>query len=202
MSNDLPTIYLARHGETAWTLSHQHTGRTDIPLTPRGEANARSLGERLRGIEFQRVLTSPLERARRTCELAGFDSAILLEPDLMEWDYGDYDGLTTVEIRRKNPDWSLFRDGCPGGESVEQIGARADRLITRLRASGGRQLLFGHSHIFRVLAARWLGLPPAGGRLLYLSTAALSVTGYEHSLDEPVIHLWNDDRHVQIDRPA
>ncbi len=123
MSNELPTIYLARHGETAWTLSHQHTGRTDIPLTSRGEANARSLGERLRGVEFERVLTSPLERARRTCELAGFLEKAALEPDLAEWDYGAYDGLTSAEIRRKNPAWSLFRDGCPGGESVEQVGA-------------------------------------------------------------------------------
>jgi broad specificity phosphatase PhoE len=197
MSNELPAIYLARHGETAWTLSHQHTGRSDIPLTPRGESNARSLGERLRGIEFQRVLTSPLARARRTCELAGFLEKAGMEPDLTEWDYGDYDGLTTVEIRRKNPGWSLFRDGCPGGESVQQVGARADRLITRLRELEGRQLLFGHGHFFRVLAARWLGLPPSDGRLLYLSTASLSIQGYEHSLEEPAIHLWNDDRHVQ-----
>ena len=201
MSNDLPTIYLARHGETAWTLSHQHTGRTDIPLTPRGELNARSLGERLRGIEFQRVLTSPLTRARRTCELAGVSSGAVIEPDLMEWDYGEFDGLTTAEIQRKHPDWSLFRDGCKGGESVEQVGARADRLLTRLRAKGGRQLLFGHSHFFRVLAARWLSLPPAEGRVLYLSTASLSIAGYEHSLDEPALHLWNDDRHVHTDRP-
>jgi probable phosphoglycerate mutase len=197
MSNELPTIYLARHGETAWTLSHQHTGRSDIPLTARGESNARSLGERLRGIEFERALTSPLERARRTCELAGFVQNAVIEQDLMEWDYGSYDGLKTAEIRRKNPAWSLFRDGCPGGESVEQVAARADRLIVRLRKIEGRQLLFGHGHFFRVLAARWIGLPPSDGRLLYLSTAALSILGYEHSLSEPAILLWNDDRHVR-----
>jgi broad specificity phosphatase PhoE len=196
MSDELPEIYLARHGETAWTLSHQHTGRSDIPLTERGESNARSMGERLRGMSFQRVLTSPLERARRTCELAGFLENAVVEPDLMEWDYGEYDGQKTVEIRRKNPSWSLFQDGCPGGESVEQVGARSDRLIEKLRVTQGRQLLFGHSHFFRVLAARWLGLPPGHGRLLYLSTASLSIQGYEHSLLEPVIHLWNDDRHV------
>jgi broad specificity phosphatase PhoE len=197
MSDLLPEIYLARHGETAWTLSHQHTGRSDIPLTARGESNARSLGERLRGMEFQRVLTSPLERARRTCELAGFLGKAATEPDLAEWDYGEFDGLTTAEIRRKTPNWSLFRDGCPGGESLEEVGARADRLIEKLRATPGRQLLFGHGHFFRVVAARWLGLPPEDGRLLYLSTASLSIQGYEHSESEPVIRLWNDDRHVR-----
>jgi broad specificity phosphatase PhoE len=198
MSNELPTIYLARHGETAWTLSHQHTGRSDIPLTARGESNARSLGDRLRGVEFQRVLTSPLARARRTCELAGFLEPSGIEPDLTEWDYGEYDGQKTVEIRRKNPGWSLFRDGCPGGESVAQVAARADRLIARLRAIEGRQLLFGHGHFFRVLAARWLDLTAGDGRLLYLSTASLSILGFEHSLEEPAIRLWNDDRHVRI----
>jgi probable phosphoglycerate mutase len=197
MSDELPEISLARHGETAWTLSHQHTGRTDIPLTQRGESNARSLGERLRGVTFQRVLTSPLSRARRTCELAGFLETAIVEPDLMEWDYGEYEGLKSVEIRRTNPNWSLFDDGCPGGESVEQVSTRADRLIAKLRATRGRQLLFGHSHFFRVLAARWLGLSPSHGRLLYLSTASLSIQGYEHSLLEPVIRLWNDDRHVK-----
>ncbi len=198
MSNELPQIYLARHGETAWTLSHQHTGRSDIPLTIRGESNARSLGDRLRGMKFHRVLTSPLVRARQTCELAGFLEDVVTDEDLMEWDYGAYDGKTSAEIRGENPDWSLFRDGCPGGESVEQVGARADRLISRLRAFDGQQLLFGHGHFFRVLAARWLGQPASAGRLLYLSTASLSIQGYEHSLDEPAIRLWNDDRHVRL----
>jgi probable phosphoglycerate mutase len=197
MPKDLPEVYLARHGETAWTLSHQHTGRSDIPLTARGESNARSLGDRLHGIVFQRVLTSPLSRARRTCELAGFIERSTVDRDLMEWDYGVYDGKTSAEIHRENPDWQLFRDGCPGGESVEEVGTRADRVIARLRAIDGRQLLFGHGHFFRVLAARWLGLPPREGRLLYLGTAALSIQGYDHSLDEPAIRLWNDDRHVR-----
>ena len=196
MSDSFPEIYLARHGETAWTLSHQHTGRTDIPLTERGERNARSLGQRLRGTTFGKVLTSSLVRATRTAELAGFGSVAHADPDLMEWDYGRYEGKTTAEIRKENPNWSLFRDGCPGGESVATVGARADRVIARLRGLDGRVLLFGHSHFFRVLAARWLGLIPADGRLYFLSTASLSILGYEHSLDEPVIRLWNDDRHV------
>ena len=197
MSDELPEFYLARHGETAWTISHQHTGRTDIPLTLRGERNARALGERLHGMVFTKVLTSSLDRARRTAELAGFGGVVEADPELMEWDYGDYDGKTTAEIRRENPTWSLFRDGCPGGESVAAVGARADRVVARLRGFKGRILLFGHSHFFRVLSARWLSLPPAGGALFYLSTASLSILGYEHSPDEPVIRLWNDDRHVR-----
>jgi broad specificity phosphatase PhoE len=197
MSDELPEFYLARHGETAWTISHQHTGRTDIPLTPRGERNASALGERLHGVVFTRVLTSSLDRARRTAELAGFGGVVEADPELMEWDYGDYDGKTTAEIRRENPTWSLFRDGCPGGESVAAVGARADRVLARLRSLQGRVLLFGHGHFFRVLSARWLSLPPANGALFYLSTASLSILGYEHSSDEPVIRLWNDDRHVR-----
>jgi probable phosphoglycerate mutase len=197
MSESLPEIYLARHGETAWTISRQHTGRTDIPLTERGERNAGSLGDRLRGLTFGKVLVSPMQRARRTCELAGLGEPAEFDPDLLEWDYGQYEGKTTAEIRRERPDWDLFRDGCPGGESVEAVGARADRILARLRRREGRTLLFGHSHFFRVLAARWLGLPAADGRLLLLSTASLSILGYEHSRDEPVLRLWNDDRHVQ-----
>jgi probable phosphoglycerate mutase len=196
MAESLPEIYLARHGETAWTISHQHTGRSDIPLTERGERNARSLGDRLRGMTFTKVMVSPLERARRTALLAGFGELGAVEPDLTEWDYGRYDGLTTIEIRKEQPDWSLFRDGCPGGESVAGVGARADRVIAKLRAIEGRLLLFGHSHFFRVLGARWLGLEPTDGRLFFLSTASLSVLGYEHSRSEPVIRLWNDVRHV------
>jgi broad specificity phosphatase PhoE len=196
MSEPLPKIYLARHGETAWTISHQHTGRSDIPLTERGERNASSLGARLRGMVFAKVLVSPLQRAGRTAALAGFGSVAEIDPDLAEWDYGRYEGLTTAEIHKQRPDWSLFRDGCPGGESVEAVGARADRLVTKLSAMDSQILLFGHSHFFRVLTARWLGLPPSDGRLYYLSTASLSQLGYEHSRDEPVIQLWNDDRHV------
>jgi probable phosphoglycerate mutase len=197
MSESLSEIYLARHGETAWTISHRHTGRSDIPLTERGERNARSLGDRLRGITFNTVMASPLERARRTAELAGFGEQSETEPDLMEWDYDRCDGLTTAEIRKERPSWSQFRDGCPGGESVQAVGARADRVVARLRGLEGCVLLVGHGHFFRVLAARWMGLAPRAGRLFFLSTASLSVLGYEHSRDEPVIHLWNDVRHVK-----
>jgi probable phosphoglycerate mutase len=193
----LPEIWLARHGETEWTITHQHTGRADIPLTARGERNALALGERIRGTTFTKVYVSPLQRARRTADLAGLDSLGELDPDLMEWDYGRYDGQRTDEIRKQRPDWSLFRDGCPGGESVADVGARANRLLARLQPLSGRTLLFGHSHFFRVLAARWLGLPASSGSLFFLGTASLSILGYEHSTSEPAVHLWNDDRHVK-----
>ena len=196
MSERLPEIYLARHGETAWTITGQHTGRTDLPLTERGERNARSLGERLRGIVFTHVFCSPLQRARRTCELAGFGAAVKLDPDLVEWDYGAYEGKTSAEIRRENPDWQIFRDGGPGGESVADITVRADRVVARLRPLEGNVLVFSSSHFLRVLTARWLGLPASTGRYLYLGTASLSILGYEHNRDEPVIRLWNDTRHV------
>jgi probable phosphoglycerate mutase len=196
MSESHPRVYLARHGETAWTITRRHTGLTDIPLTARGEANARSLGERLKGETFELVFVSPLGRARRTCELAGFGARCRTEADLLEWDYGAYEGRTTAEIRAERPGWFLFRDGCLGGESVEDIGARADRVVARLKGARGRVILFGHSHFFRVLAARWLRLPAADARHFVLGTAALSILGYEHSLDEPAILLWNDDRHA------
>jgi len=196
MSASLTRVYLARHGETAWTISGQHTGRTDIPLTARGEANARSLGERLKGETFELVCVSPLGRARRTCELAGFGADARPAADLLEWDYGADEGRTTAEIRAERTGWYLFRDGSPGGESVEAVGARADRVVARLRAARGRVILFGHGHFFRVLAARWLGLPPGDARYFWLGTAALSILGYEHTLDEPAILLWNDDRHA------
>ena len=192
----LPVVYLARHGETEWSVSGQHTGRTDIPLTGRGERNAQSLGQRLQGATFAKILTSPLSRARRTCELAGFGNQAEADPDLQEWDYGQYEGRRTVDIRQERPDWYLFRDGCPGGESVEAIGARADRVVARLRAIAGDVLIFSHGHMLRVLTARWLGLPAGDARLLLLSTAALSILGYEHSLNEPAIRLWNDTQHV------
>ena len=163
MNQSIPEVYVARHGETAWSLSGRHTGRTDIPLTERGENNARRLRGRLEGITFTEVLVSPLQRARQTCELAGFAAAAEVTPDLMEWDYGDYDGRLTSEIRLERPGWYLFRDGCPGGESLAAVGARADRVVARLRADGGRILLFGHGHFSRVLAARWIG-PDPGGR--------------------------------------
>ena len=196
MSKALLVIHLARHGETAWSRSGQHTGRTDLPLTERGERNACALGERLRGLDFAKVLTSPLQRAVRTCELAGFGAVAEIDPDLVEWDYGQYEGRRTAEIHAERPDWQLFRDGCPGGESPDQVGARADRVVGRVRAVKGDVLVFSSGHILRVLAARWLGLDPAGGRYFLLSTASLSALGYEHNPSEPVIRLWNDTRHV------
>jgi probable phosphoglycerate mutase len=196
MSASLPSVYLARHGETAWSLSGQHTGLTDIPLTERGERIARRLGDRLRGQTFARVFASPLQRARRTCELAGFGAVAETDPELVEWNYGDYEGLTSAQIHAKRPDWKLFRDGCPGGESVMAIGARADRVIARVRAVAGNVLIFSSGHILRVLAARWCRLEPAGAGLLLLGTAALSILSYEHSLDEPALQLWNDRNHA------
>jgi probable phosphoglycerate mutase len=196
MNESLPQVYLARHGETAWTISRQHTGRTDIPLTARGEANARGLGERLKGETFDLVIVSPLGRAHRTCELAGFGARARADADLLEWDYGVYEGRTTAEICAERPGWYLFRDGCPGGESVEAVAARADRVVARLRGAGGRIILFGHGHFFRVVAARWLGMPAGQARHFWLGTAALSILGYEHALDDPAILLWNDDRHA------
>ena len=198
MSESLSVVYLARHGETAWSLSGQHTGRTDLPLTERGERNARALGERLRGLTVARVFTSPVQRAMRTCELAGFGAAAEIDPDLVEWDYGQYEGRRSAEIHVERPDWQLFRDGCPGGESPGQIGTRADRVVGRVRAVKGDVLIFSSGHFLRVLAARWLGLDAAGGRYLLLSTASLSTLGYEHKLAEPAIHLWNDNRHVEL----
>ena len=198
MSNELPVIYLARHGETAWSLSGQHTGLTDLPLTERGEQNARALGQRLKGLNFVKVLTSPLQRARRTCELAGFGTAADVDRDLLEWNYGQYEGRRTAEIRAERPDWQLFRDGCPGGESPDQVGARADRVVGRMHAVEGNVLLFSSGHFLRVLAARWLELEPAAGRFFLLSTASLSALGYEHNRSQPVIRLWDDTRHVGL----
>ena len=194
MSQLLPEPHVIRHGETAWTDSRQHTGLTDIPLTERGERQARRFGEHLRGRTFAHVFTSPLQRARRTCELAGFGAAAQTDPDLVEWNYGIYDGLTRADILRMRPGWQLFRDGCPGGESVEQVGARADRVIGRLRAIDGDVLLFSSGHFTRVFAARWLGLDAACGRLFMLSTTTLSILGYDHDKTEPAIRLWNDVR--------
>jgi probable phosphoglycerate mutase len=197
MNDGLPVVYVARHGETAWSLSGQHTGRTDLPLTPNGERNARRLGERLKGLTFLRVFTSPLQRASRTCELAGFGSVAERDPDLVEWDYGRYEGLRSAEILAECPDWQLFRDGCPGGESPAQIGDRADRVVERVRAVNANVLLFSSGHFIRVLAARWLALGPgSAGRYFLLSTASLSALGYEHNHSHPVIRLWNDDHHV------
>jgi probable phosphoglycerate mutase len=196
MSESLPIVYLARHGETAWSLSGQHTGLTDLPLTERGERNAHRLGERLRGLTFAKVFTSPLVRAARTCELAGFRGVAEVDRGLVEWDYGDYEGRRTVEIHANRPDWQLFRDGCPGGETPEQAGVRADYVVSRVRAIQGNVLLFSSGHFLRVLAARWLGLEPGAGRYFLLSTASVSALGYEHNLSQPVIRLWDDTRHV------
>jgi broad specificity phosphatase PhoE len=197
MTEVLPLVYLARHGETAWSLSGQHTGRTDLPLTEHGERQAEALGERLRGSAFARVLTSPSRRAVRTCALAGFGAVAEIDPDLAEWDYGDYEGRRTAEILTERPDWQLFRDGAPGGEAPEQVGVRADRVIARIRAIRGNVAIVSSAHISRVLAARWLGLPPSGGRHFVLSTASLSLLGYEHDMTEPIIRFWNDTSHVK-----
>jgi probable phosphoglycerate mutase len=195
MNDSLPVLYLARHGETAWSLTGQHTGVTDLPLTERGEQNAQRLGKRLAGIAFAKVFTSPLKRAARTCELAGFGARASADPDLVEWNYGDYEGLRTVEIHQSNPAWELFRDGCPNGESPGEIGARADEVVRRLRAIHGDVLIFSSGHFLRVLAARWLGIEPAAGRFLSLDTASLSALGYEHNLSRPAIRFWNDTHH-------
>ena len=192
----LPVIYLARHGETAWSITGQHTGVTDLPLTERGERNALRLRERLAGSTFARVFTSPLQRARRTCELAGFGAVAEIDPDLVEWNYGDYEGVRTAEIHTKRPDWQLFRDGCPNGESPQQIGARADGVVNRVRAIKGNVLIFSSGHFLRVFAARWLGLEPLFGKYLMLDVACLSAVSYEHDLSDPAIRFWNTTRHV------
>jgi broad specificity phosphatase PhoE len=172
MSEELPVVYLARHGETAWSLTGQHTGLTDLPLTERGERNDRSLGGRLNDLMFAKVFTSPLQRALRTCELAGFKAVAQVDADLVEWNYGEYEGRCTADIFKERPGWQLFRDGCPGGESPEQVAARADRVVRRVRAVLGNVLLFSSGHFLRVLAARWLDLEPATGRFFALNTPA------------------------------
>jgi probable phosphoglycerate mutase len=197
MSEVLPVLYLARHGETAWSLSGQHTGLTDLPLTPNGERNARRLADRLKGITFAKVFTSPLQRATRTCELAGFGTLAEADPDLVEWNYGQYEGLRSAEILAKRPDWELFRDGAPGGESLAQVGERADRVVQSVRGFQGDVLVFSSGHFIRVIADRWLGQDPGYvGRYVLLSTASLSAVGYEHNLSQPVIRFWNDDHHI------
>ena len=199
-STELPVVYLARHGETVWSLSGQHTGLTDLPLTEQGRRNACQLGRRLAGLDFAKVLSSPLQRASQTCELAGFGSVREVDRDLVEWNYGDYEGLRTAEIHARRPDWQLFRDGCPGGELPDQVGARADRVLARVRAIQGKGLIFSSGHFLRVVAARWLGLEPAAGRFFALSTASLSALGYENNLSQPVIRFWDDTNHVHLAR--
>jgi probable phosphoglycerate mutase len=196
MSNAFPIAYLARHGETAWSLSGQHTGLTDLPLTEHGERNAARLRDRLSDIEFATVFTSPLQRAARTCQLAGFGDRAVVDSDLVEWNYGDYEGRRSAEIQAERPGWQLFRDGCPGGESPDDVAVRADRVVERVRSVNGNVLLFSSGHFLRVLAARWLTLPPSNGKYWMLSTASVSALGYEHGLYEPAVRLWNDTRHV------
>ena len=194
--SEFPNVFLARHGETAWSLSGQHTGLTDLPLTARGEANARTLAPALAGVDYALVLTSPLSRATRTCELAGFGDVAVEDDDLVEWNYGEYEGKRTVEILAARPGWKLFRDGCPGGEAPPDVAVRADRVIARARAAGGNVLLFSSGHILRMIGARWLGLPPSGGAYFMLGTASVSALAYEHDIDEPVHRFWNDMRHL------
>jgi broad specificity phosphatase PhoE len=183
-------IVLVRHGETEWSLSGQHTSRTDLPLIEEGRARAKALGPLLAQWTFSLVLTSPLRRARETCEVAGFGESAVVCEDLREWDYGEYEGLTTPQIWEQNPGWSLWTDGCPGGEQPAEVGARADRAIERLRSGGGDALAFAHGHIFRVLAARWVQMEPAAGARFALKAGAISVLGYERETE--VIALWNN----------
>jgi broad specificity phosphatase PhoE len=185
-------VYLVRHGETAWSITGQHTGLSDLALTSRGEEEARALAPRLKALKFDHVLSSPLRRALRTCELAGFAGLATLDRDLVEWDYGDYEGRTLVEIHRERPDWELFRDGCPGGESVLQITERVDRVVSRIRALEGNVLIFSSGHVLRILAARWIDSPAALGRRLVLDPACVCVLGYDHGGLDSVIRLWND----------
>lgn len=195
MSENLPAVYVVRHGETAWSRTGQHTSFTDLPLTPQGEQEARRVGQRLGSLTFTKVFTSPLKRAAHTCELAGYGASAETDPDLVEWNYGNYEGRRTVEIHAEAPDWQLFRDGCPGGESPAQVGARADRVLARARGVKGDVLIFSSGHFSRVLGARWLGLEPAGGKYFMLSTASVSILGYENNVSHSVIRLWNDTSH-------
>lgn len=190
----LNELWLARHGETEWSRAGRHTGRTDVPLTARGEQQASALGARLRGVDFALVLASPLERARRTAELAGFGDVLEVDPDLMEVDYGSYEGLTSAEIWRARPGWDLWRDGCPGGETIREAAARAERVLARVRVADGPVLLVGHGHLTRTLATRALTLDPDHGRHLALDPASLSIVGSEHAA--PALRLWNDASHL------
>ena len=189
-------VYLARHAETEWSLTGQHTGLTDLPLIELGERNARRLGARLSGLSFARVFTSPLMRARLTCELAGFGHVAEIDNDLVEWDYGEYEGRRTVEILAERPDWRLFRDGCPGGETPEQVAERADRVVNRVRAVEGDVLIFSSGHILQMLAYRWVGIETSSAGFLVLSTASLSTLGYETRLGQPIIQLWNETQYL------
>jgi len=189
--SDFPTLTLVRHGETEWSPSDRHTGRRDIPLTDHGREQARLSGSRLADQAPALVLSSPLQRAAETARIAGFGDQMTIDPDLAEWDYGDYEGRTSVEIFHERPDWQLFRDGCPNGESPQQVAERSDRVIQRVRASDGDAIVFAHRNLCRVLAARWLGLPADHGRFLIMNAAAVCVLGYDHGLEEPAVLRWN-----------
>jgi len=191
MARALPQFWLVRHGETAWSRSGQHTGRTDIPLTEHGEREAAALAPRLAGRTFSQVLTSPLLRARRTCELAGYGDVAVNEPDLLEWDYGQDEGRRTAEIVADRPGWKLFEHGSPGGETLAQIAMRADRIVARLRTLEGDALLFAHRDILRLIAARWAGLAAVEAQRFYLDPASISVLGYDHEPSEPIIRKLN-----------
>jgi len=192
----LPRLFIARHGDTEWTDSRQKTGRTDLPLNERGEGHARQIGLQLNRFSFRHVFTSPLQRATRTCVLAGFGAAAEVDPDLLEWDYGRFEGKRTGEILEQQPGWELFRDGCPEGELPADVAGRADRFIAKVHQLTGDVLAFSSGHIIRMIAARWLGLPPAAGRSFYCDPASVGVLGFEHSNPgEPVIRLWNYAAH-------
>ncbi len=185
-------VFLIRHGETAWSLSGQHTGHTDIPLTEHGESLARYLGELLQRVPFAHALTSPLRRARQTCQLAGFATVARVEANLSEWDYGDYEGRTAADIRNERPAWNVFRDGCPGGESAEQVSRRADRVVADLHRMNGTVAVFSHGQFLCALAVRWMSLPIREGQHLALDTASLSILAHDdHNAEAPVISLWN-----------
>jgi broad specificity phosphatase PhoE len=204
MNSDLPRLFLARHGDTDWTDSHRRTGRTDLPLNERGEARARQLGDELHRFTFAQVSTSPLQRASKTCELAGYGTVAITDPNLVEWDYGRYEGMLTKDIHKDRAGWELFRDGCPDGEFPEDVAVRADRFIAAVRAANGDVLAFSSGHIIRMIAARWLGLPPSTGRFFYCRPASVGVLAFEHGRrDEPILALWNSVPPSEADlRPA
>jgi broad specificity phosphatase PhoE len=192
-----PQVWLVRHGETEWSAAGRHTGRTDLELSPAGRQAAERVRRTLDGIAMTDVFTSPLRRAVETCRLAGFGDRAVVVPDLAEWDYGDYEGLTTADIRRSRPGWTVWRDGCPGGETASDVGARTDRVVARLREGTGDLAVFGHGHALRVLAARWIGLPAEDGALLALETAGVSLLGWER--EQAVVRRWNV---TSADEPA
>jgi len=189
-------IFLARHGETEWSVTGRHTGRKDIPLTTAGEEAARKLGERLRSRSFAAVFTSPLQRARRTCELCGMAGVARVVPELVEWDYGEYEGLRSAEIRARQPDWRLFRDGCPAGESPQDVAARADAVLPRLKSAGGDVLVFAHGHFLRMLMSRWMGMAPELAARFSLDAASLSILSADPHSGDPVVERWNDIAHL------